>query len=767
MMRTGRRMKKKRRLGLFVLAAVLIAGAGALLCLARFLAPYTEQTMDMSLLDISTVDRPSVLYAYQPDERGERSGELHTAPCSDIGDRRLRIHVSYEDVPPELINAFIAIEDKRFWEHDGVDLLRTVRAGARYLMGTPSFGGSTITQQLIKNLTGDDDHSVDRKLKEIFKALDLETRIGKEEILEAYLNVINLAEGCYGVGAAAERYFSKSVSELTLVECAALAAITNNPTRYDPLTHPQNNRNRRNTILREMAEQGYITPEERDAALDEELCLHPSPKADPSPPTSWYVDLVVTDVIRDLQERLGYSYAAASGLVYGGGLRIETAMDQDLQAAVEDYYEDTGNFPGGDAGRPQSAMILMDPQTGDILAVAGAIGSKTAHRIQNYATDTRRPAGSCIKPLTVYAPALHKGILNWATVYEDEPLCEKGGKPWPANADGRYRGKVSVGEAVAHSLNPVAVRILEQVGAEYALSFARERLGLESLLEPTEGSARDLTLSSLALGQQSRGVTVREMVAAYTVFTDGFYRPPVSYHRVLDACGRVLLENPVGGGERRVLSVENAALMTRLLMEVTEEGTAAQAMTMIREMGIQCAGKTGTTQNNCDRWFIGYTPRLLAGVWMGYDYPAEMKGIYGNPCVTVWDQVMTACESVYRGTPPKTAFDTPEDLIQLEFCPLSGKLVSPYCTDPIYGHRLETGWFLRGREPRETCDVHKEPPLTLIPEDPRDPLRIPLLPEDLLPDEEREPQPSEDTHRKRRWLDFFERVPRPFWEKRS
>ncbi len=767
MMRKGRNHIRKRWLGRLLLTTVLTTGVGFLIWLACFLAPYTDQTMDMSLLDIPTVSRPSVLYAYQPEDRGSRRGELHTAPCSDIGDRRVRIHVSYKNVPPELVNAFVAIEDKRFWEHDGVDPLRTLRAGLQYLSGNASFGGSTITQQLIKNLTGDDDHSVDRKLKEIFKALDLEQRIGKEEILEAYLNVINLAEGCYGVGAAAQRYFSKDVSELTLTECAALAAITNNPTRFDPLTHPQNNRTRRNIILCEMAEQGYITSEERDAAIAEELSLHPSAKVEPSPPTSWYVDLVVTDVIRDLQERLGYSYAAASGLVYGGGLCIETAMDEALQAAVEDYYGDTGNFPMGDAGRPQSAVIMMDPQTGDILAVAGAIGSKTAHRIQNYATDTHRPAGSCIKPLTVYAPALHKGILNWATVFEDAPLCDKGGKPWPANADGTYRGKVSVGAAVAHSLNPVSVQILEQVGAEYALSFAKERLGLESLLEPTEGSARDMTLSSLALGQQSRGVTVRETVAAYGVFTDGVYHPPVSYHRVLDAGGRVLLENPARGGERRVLSTENAALMTRLLMEVTEEGTAARAVTLNREMGIQCAGKTGTTQNNCDRWFIGYTPRLLAGVWMGYDYPAEMKGIYGNPCVTVWDDLMTACEKAYRGAPPKPAFDTPEGLVQLEFCPLSGKLAGPYCADPVYGHRTETGWFLRGLEPREACDVHSEPPITVIPEDREDPLRIPLLPEDLLPEDDWVPKAPEDVHPKRRLFDFFERIPRPFWGKRS
>ena len=714
-----------------IIAILLTALAGIMILL-----PYSDAKMDMTLMNIPVVHEPSVLYAYDPTTRQSRSGNLHVAPNSTLSEARPRVYTPYEDIPADLIHAFVAIEDKRFWEHDGIDLIRTSRAGLHYLTGNADFGGSTITQQLIKNLTGNDRHTLDRKLTEIFQALDLEQQTDKTHILEAYLNVINLSEGCYGVGAASERYFSKSVRELTLAECASIAAITNNPALYNPITHPENNRSRRNVILRAMADQGYITPSACEEATASALTLHPAPTPEPTSVTSWYTDLVVSDVIRDLQQQLGYSYESATLLVYRGGLSIETAMDERMQQAVERYYTQLSHFPTGETGRPQSSCILIDPATGDILAVAGAVGEKNANRLQNYATDTKRPAGSCIKPLTVYAPALEEGLITWASIYQDSPVTELKGTAWPANADGQYRGPVTVGKAVAQSLNPVAVRILEQVGREKAFSFARNRLGMTSLIPAQGSNLNDLTLSSLALGQQSRGVTVRELTAAYTAFSDGIYRAPVSYHRVLDKEGNVLLENRPANEANRALSPENAALMTRLLMTVTatQEGTASRYITLPSTLGIETAGKTGTTQNNCDRWFIGYTPRLLAGVWMGYDYPSKLKGIHGNPCVTIWDDLMKTCEDLYRGAPAKYTFDTPESLIQMDYCPLSGMLPNPYCSDPVYNLTPESGWFIRGIHPHSPCQLHEEPPIRTIPQDPADPDRIPLLPGDLIED---------------------------------
>ncbi len=737
--KTKKRHPARRRRGRIVLCILLIVAVLVPAAVAVFLAPYASARMDLSLLDIPAAARPATLYAYDPANRATRQGELHPAHEATLASPERRIPVTYDDLPEHLIHAFVAIEDKRFYRHSGVDLLRTAHAGVRYLLGSAEFGGSTITQQLVKNLTGRDEATADRKLTEIFLALDLERHIDKETVLESYLNIINLAEGCRGVGAAARRYYSKTPAELTLPECATIAAITNNPARYDPITHPADNRARRDLILREMAEQGYITPAERDVAIATELSLVPGDfteldaraatdgSSESQGIASWYADMVAADVIRDLVDRLGYSRTLASQLVYSGGLTVETAMDEDLQAVVEAYYADVTNFPAGESGQPASAFILIDPMTGDILAVAGAIGEKSGNRLQNYATDTRRPAGSCLKPLSVYAPALEDGLVTWATVFEDAPLREQNGAPWPRNADGLYRGHMTVGGSVADSVNTVAVRLLETVGLDRSFTLLHDRLGLNGLVPAAPGvTDHDRTVSSLALGQQSYGVTTRDLTAAYTALCGGIYRPAVSYHRVLDREGRVLLENPRDSGVR-VFSETTAALVTRMLQTVTDHGTASRQITLDEHLGIEVAGKTGTTQNNCDRRFVGYTPRLLAGAWMGYDYPAELRGIYGNPCIDIWDQLMTACESAYRGAPPRLTFDLPDELMEVDICPHSGALAASDC--PVTEH----AWFVRGTEPAELCPLHEEPPIVTVPPDPGDPDRIPLLPDDLTP----------------------------------
>jgi penicillin-binding protein 1A len=385
------------------------------------------------------------------------------------------------------------------------------------------------------------------------------------------------------------------------------------------------------------------------------------------------------------------------------------------------------------------------------LAVAGGVGQKTGSRVQNYATDTRRPAGSTIKPLGVYAPALEDGLINWASLYEDEPLRSVGGNPWPHNADGRYRGHVTVREAMAQSINTVAVRVLEEVGVERSFAFLHDTLQMRSLQAAPRVGQGDLTVSSLALGQHTAGVSVRELTAGYTAFVggDGYFHPAISYTKVLDGEGRVLLENKVEG--TRALSRENAYIMTRLLMTVTEDGTAKD-ITLTERTGIEAAGKTGTTQNNCDRWFVGYTPRLLAGVWMGYDLPRELRGIERNPCVGIWDDLMTACEEIYGGAPPRQTFDTPASVIPVTYCRASGRLPSFNCVEDASTDRLEVGWFVRGREPQEFCELHRPIPLpeesasendssNILPESA--PLPIPewqTAPHDPTPPAERHPR---------------------------
>ena len=554
----------------------------------------------------------------------------------------------------------------------------------------------------VKNLTGYTDRTPDRKLTEIFSALDLERRVDKDTILTVYLNVINLGDGCVGVGAAAEDYFGKSASELTLNECAAIAAITQNPTRYNPRTHPEDNERRRGVILSEMHRQGYITEEAYRTAVNTPLTLCDVTQA-PAPVTSWYTEMVAADVLRDLQARLGYTYEKAALLLSRGGLSIETTVDENLQAILTDYYGREDNFPTGTNGRPQSSAIIIDPYSGDILAVAGAVGRKDAYYLQNYATSTKRPAGSAIKPLGVYAPALKEGIITWGSIYEDSPTLEKQGRPWPKNADGLYRGRVTVRDAVAHSLNTVPVEIVNTLGLEKSFDFLRDTLHMDSLVPASSSSANDMTLSSVALGQQHGGVTVRELTAAYTIFTEGLYRPPVSYRRVLDGEGRVLLENKPSG--ERVLTSAEASLMTRLLETVTEDGTA-RGLSLKDDAGIPVAGKTGTTQNNCDRWFVGYTPNLLCGVWMGYDYPVPLDGIDGNPCLTVFDDVISACEAAYEGG-GRVDFDRDPTVIPVKICPLTGEIATPECYAALTENNLpKTGWFIEGTEPRDACHLH-------------------------------------------------------------
>lgn len=671
-----------------------------------YLLPYTKTTMDLSLLPSLYSGAPAKLYVAPSQGRVSRRGYAPSEDALPVTSQKFTA-VTYENLPQHLIHAFIAIEDKRFFEHQGIDLWRTAQASINYLLGKEqTFGGSTITQQLVKNLTQRDERTLERKLTELFSAVDMEKKLHKEEILEAYLNVINLANGCRGVGAAAKYYFDKDIGELSLAECACLAAITNNPSYYDPLRYPRNNQTRRNLILEEMYRQGYISSEQLSSALSTSVSVSPR-EQDTIKESSWYADMVTKDVIHDLQTRLGYSQEHATALVYHGDLIIETAMDAELQSILEAYYEDVTNFPQGEAGRPQSAMMIIDPFSGDILAVAGAVGEKSGFRIQNYATDTKRPAGSAIKPLSVYAPALEMGIINFASIYEDEPIKNTRGMPWPRNADGLYRGKTTVREAVALSTNTVAVKILEEIGLENSFDFLRDKLGIKSLLPADSKNAHDLTVSSLALGQQSHGVSLRELLGGYTVCYEGVFHSPVSYHRVLTSSGEVLLSNTTAG--EVVLSQENACILTHLLEGVVADGTAS-SLTLGQELGIAVGGKTGTTQNNCDRWFVGLTPRLAAAVWVGYEYPKELRGIDGNPCLGIWDEVMSACETAYEGRPWMADFPTCPNVIPLTVCPHSGAIATEACRDqlPTDASRIRVfeGWFDTSHMPTPDCPLH-------------------------------------------------------------
>lgn len=704
----------------FILAFLLIAVSIFLILIlsfALYIASNMDSEIDENMFQVIGGDTASKVYYYENSVRGNVGEAIELEGQELYGGFRSKPQ-KYEEIPQNLIYAFVSIEDKRFFTHKGVDWKRTIGATLNYFLDfKDEFGGSTITQQLIKNVTEEDDYSLERKIQEILWALDLERKISKEEILENYLNIINLSNGCYGVGAASEYYFSKSISELTLNECAAIAAITNNPSYYDPARNPANNAARRRLILTEMYEQGYIGEEEYRSAYEEELMVSLD-RNDERQVNMWYVDMVVNDVINDLISYKGYTRSMASMLIYTGGLKIYTAMDAKIQRIVEDYYKNVDNFYWKDNDGPQSSMIIIDPYTGDILAVAGAVGEKKANRIQNFATETVRPAGSVIKPLSVYAPALDKNIINWASVYDDVPVnfgnynldASKGTivepKAWPKNANGVYRGLTNINYAVEHSVNTVTVKVLEDLGLEESFTFLKSRLHLDSLIESkTLEDGRvisDCDYAALALGQFNYGVSLRDISAAYSIFANsGVYNDYRSYYKVTDAEGNIILEDRYKG--EAVIKEETAMIMTKMLQNVVESGTASGIK--LKE-NIDCAGKTGTTQSNFDRWFIGYTPYFIGGVWYGYEYPKSLSTNSNGICIEIWNDIMTELHKKYINSGESKEFICSDEIIEFEYCADSGKIATAACKKDARGDRREFGYFVRGSEPTEDCDCH-------------------------------------------------------------
>lgn len=712
---------------LTILLIVALTGIIVVCAFSVYINNYVETEIDAEQFRVDVSSSTTThMYRMEFTDRTNRVGEA--VPMDSAADRQLQgevdqTYVSLDKIPDNMINAVIAIEDKRFMTHSGVDWKRTAGAGLTFFTGGgDGFGGSSITQQLIKNVTGNDEYSIQRKIQEIFWALDLETKMDKEEIIELYLNIVNFGNGSNGVQAAAYNYFSKDVSELTLIECAAIACITKNPSRFNPIIYPEYNAERRNIVLYEMYDQGLITYREFEEAYQKELVLNlpgsdeeQDEDNDLSGVNSWYADMVIEDVIKDLMEKYDYSEKMASILVYNGGLNIFSLVDPEIQATMEAVFLDESNFPDTGSGtKPQCSAIVIDPYTGDVLGVVGARGEKTANRIQNFATFTKRPPGSAIKPLAVYAPAFEKGLLTWSTVLEDTPHSYQGNKGWPKNSTNNYRGLINVAYALKVSTNTVAVKMLEKVGLKNSFDFCYDTLNMKSMIEYGEFSDgtgySDVGLAALALGQLNYGVTVREITAAYSMFVNsGIYSEPNSYLKVTDSSGNVLLENGYEGTV--AISEETASIMNMLLESVPRTGGTAASIQFDSNYDIDVAGKTGSAGDYFDRWFIGYTPYYICGVWYGYEYPKHIDNISTNPCVKVWDAVMgkvhedKVIANMQEGD-KYLEFNVSGNLVQATFCKDSGLLMSEACSHDPRGNRAETGWFVKGTEPKEYCETH-------------------------------------------------------------
>ena len=676
-------------------------------------------------------------YVYYIDSNGDIQEQQRIYTVTD------RRWASFDEIPTDLIHAAVAIEDQRFYEHQGVDWVTTVKACANMFVGSSStFGGSTITQQLIKNLTGDDDVTVQRKLTEIFKAIHFERQYDKDTIMEWYLNTIYFGYGKYGVRSAAEKYFGKELEMLTTAECAALISITNNPSLFNPYSEREfeyrdygmtngadRNNIRKTNTLWSMRNQGYLSEEDYQAALAQELvykseiaeedrllhCASEScdyfgtvstfttegsdtyvcpacsteTQADSSASQeyySWFTEAVINDVCADLAAQEGVDWNSLTSTQKSvrrdelklAGYHIYSTMDMEVQEALDNVYTDLKKIPTTQSSQQLlSAMVIIDNKTGDIVAMAGNVGEKDTFFGISYATDAKLQTGSTQKPLSVYAPAFEAGIITPASVVSDMPLYYSNGTPFPRNDNRRYEYSRNIYTGVMRSVNAISVNVLEELGLENSYQFAKEKFRLEGLTDSYVTSSgnemTDIGYAPLGMGALTTGVTVADMAAAYATFAnDGIYREARTYSKVYDSEGNLVLDNTQL--TEQILSEKSVNYMNYCLTAAVQSGTGTAAQIS----GQTVAGKTGTTSSNFDRWFCGFTEHYTAAVWCGYKWPEQIRltGDGSNPACRLFKAVLTP---VHSGLSNVKLYDS-SDMRSYSMCLDSGKRASSACT---------------------------------------------------------------------------------------
>lgn len=672
---------------------------------------------DAPIVDLSNVEvnlnNTSYIYVTDPDTQEQ-------TVVKELYSGQNREWVSYSEIPQTLIDVTVAAEDKRFREHHGVDWLRTIRSTLGYFGGSSRIqGGSTITQQVIKNLTGNDEVTPERKVQEIFTALKLEKNYSKEQILETYLNVAFFSNQCYGIQSASKLYFNKDISELNVAEAATLIAITNAPTRYNPLrenpnedygwgTGMEENKERRDYILGEMLDAGMLTQSEYEEWINYEVQLAPREEVQSTSDgltalTDWHTDQVIEDVITDLQEEYNYTRAYATNMVYSGGYRIYSTMDPDIQQSLEDSYANPDTFPAlNNSEYPETAAIVIAPDG----SVKGMIGGneKTSNRLFNRATQSQRHPGSTMKPISAYLNAFERDLITWSTTFVDEPLTltENGETfEWPVNYTNSYTHEpMTVQYAVQQSINTVPAQIVNILTPQVCYDTLKNKFQISTLQE-----ADATSLSAMALGGMTTGMTLEELVGCYQIFvTGGMYVKPYTYTHVTDMEGNVILEKDTT--QVRVISEETATVLNRLLQTVVSRGTGAQA-NIQNQTGIVTAGKTGSSTgvkyvngvqvdiDNPDLWFIGFTPYYIGGVWMGYDIQEEIYySTYPTPIL--WKNLMLP---IHEGL-EAADFTYSENVQALQYCTESGDLATENCPSTA------TGWYKETYIP-SSCILHR------------------------------------------------------------
>ncbi len=682
---------KLKKIGMSLLALFLVfviiasvAITALTIYVVEFLGPDDSIDLRSLKLSYSTV-------VYGTDSSGEEF------EVGRIFNDENRVWVDLKDIPQHVQDAFVYTEDERFMKHEGVDWKRTIGSFANLIFdfwGTRQ-GGSTITQQLIKNATGENETrgfaGIKRKVEEIFRAISLEKKYYKDEILENYLNIIHLGNRTGGVQAASQYYFGKDVQELSIAEAASLATTTRSPANRNPKDNPEVNKEKREYTLGKMLEFGAISQEEYDAALEEELVIKDAPVGDEKPKTSvqsWYVDNVIEEVIADLADEYDYTREEAEAMLYQGGYKIYTPIDMKLQNLIEEKYKVDKNFGKSmEDGGPDSAMVVMN-YSGEILALVGARGEKEGARLYNLATMAERPCGSTAKPIAVYSLALENDLINYSTIVTDKPTERPGGTEpvWPHNYTRKWYGNVTIEEALYRSLNTIPVDLIEQMGPQNSVDFMVNKLGFTSVKngEIVNGKKQSDANLSLALGSFHTGTKLHELTAAYQIFGNGgYYTKPHAYTKVVNAAGDIILEN--NPRAVRALSEETATIMNRLLLQVMNGGENATGRAA-KISGMEIVGKTGTTQDDKDRLFIGLTPDIVAGVWTGHRENTPIKNGSVNSPTVIFKNVL----GDYISKLPTKTFTLSENVTPLQYCAESGELATASCPTQKLGYYAPT-----------------------------------------------------------------------------
>ncbi len=633
--KTQKVRKSHEKLKKVLLLAVLLLCTAIVILIGITIGMYASAVKEIEAMNVQNLAVNYSSIIYYTDENG------NAHEMENVYNNGNRIWIDSEEIPKVMKQAIVSIEDERFYEHGGVDIKRTAGAffgwvKAKLTGGSTSYGGSTITQQVIKNITNKKNKTAMRKVKEMLLAVALERELTKDEILTVYLNLVCFANNCYGVEAASNIYYTKSASELTLNEAATIAGITQRPEYFNPLKNPENAQYKRDVILTKMAELGMISEDERDETMAMGLQLKDNSAAVKNSVYSYFVDTLLNEVIADLQEEKGYSEEMAEQMVYSGGLSIFSTADPSIQQKMENYFENSSNFPSI-SKQAQAAMIVLDPYTGEIKGVIGGLGKKTESRGLNRATQSRRQPGSSIKPLSVYGPAIEEDIINATSPVLDAEITV--GDWSPKNAYSGYKGRMSVKRAVQISSNTAAVRVLQDLGISKSYSYLENKFSIGAL------SNNDKNLPALGLGGLTLGVTPKEMAAAYAVFANGgMYIEPYTYTKVVDNAGNVLLENKPK--PKRVLRDSTAYIMTDILKDVVTQSSGTGKRAELDEM--PAYGKTGTTNENKDKWFVGYTPYYVGAIWYGFDQPESLSkyGVSSSIAPKIWGEVM---EKIHEG----------------------------------------------------------------------------------------------------------------------